>query len=205
MKVKDMTPPNRRGRISLVILACALAVALTACAGGQNPNNDPAHSTLPGSSNTETGTVPTEPTEQPNPNDSLACLHGPWVADNEYFLQSIGEFGNEVHGVSGLVTLNFGADGSLTTEYRDWLITAIVEGDTVTIHRDGTDVGAFVATADKVSLSDTHVGSTMTLTAAGVAMYIDPDPAMYSNADYTCDQSAASITTLDGTLKLTRP
>src|SRR5690606_9191369 len=98
------------------------------------------------------------------------------------------------------VTLDFADDGSLTTEYADWLITAVAEGIEVTIHRVGTDTGTWSVTGDTVSLIDTLVGSKMTVAGGGMEVALDPDPIVYTDVSYTCDQSAASIITPDGTL-----
>lgn len=132
------------------------------------------------------------------------CLHGSWLADNEYFLASIREFGDEVKGVTGEVVLTFGEDGSLTTEYRDWVISAIADGVSVTIRRDGVDTGVYSVDADVLTVEETRIGSTLVMSASGADMTITPAAAAYADAPFDCDAAAAAITTVDGTLQLTR-
>lgn len=212
-----LTPSKRKRRASLPGIARAVAVsvtatftltlALTGCAnddaaGEPSAGTAPAPSTTDVAAGAEAEGVDTA--ADPESGDPVTCLHGEWTADNDYFLSNIGEFGDEVKDVSGAVTLSFGGDGSLTTEYRDWLITAIVDGGTVTIHRNGTDSGTFSATETTVTLTETQMGSAMTMTAAGVEMPIDPAPISYTDVDFACTSRTASITTPDGTLMLAR-
>lgn len=140
----------------------------------------------------------------PRSTDPATCLLGAWTADNAFFLVSLREFGDEFHSVSGTVTLDFDDDGSLTTTYQDWLLEAVVEGLDVSISRNGSDAGVFTVNGDKIDLSDTQVGSSMSVTTAGVTMPIVPDAIAYSGATFTCDTTAASITTIDGILRLNR-
>lgn len=197
-----VTPLKGIHRIAIVGIACTLAVMLTACAG-EDAGNDSTSITPPTSETTAADDA--EETTNSEPSDPTTCLHGNWIANNDYFLASIREFGDEVKDVSGSVALSFGEDGSLTTVYKGWLITASADGNTMKIHRDGTDTGTFSATATTVSLTEAQIGSKMTLSAAGVDMNIDLTPISYTDADYRCEPMTASITTPDGTLKLTRP
>lgn len=102
------------------------------------------------------------------------------------------------------MTLEFRADGSLTADYQDWLITAVTESLTVTIRPHGVDQGSFSVTDTTITFEDTAVGSTMKLRGSGIDMPIDPMPISYTDAAYSCDVSTMSVTTSDGTLQLSR-
>lgn len=136
--------------------------------------------------------------------DPATCLVGSWTVSNEFFLTAIREFGDEITTVEGEVVTTFAADGTLTTEYRGWLITAVSEGHTVTIQRDGTDVGTFAATEDTVDLVEMQMGSTLVLSGAGPVMTVPAEPMRYTSAPYRCDQSRATIDTIDGAAQLVR-
>ena len=171
----------------LVLVGCGADTATP-------PAATPVASTTPGAA---------APTVEPGP-DPGHCLHGSWIADNEYFLTSIREFGDEVKGVTGEVVLTFGENGSLTTEYRDWVITAIADGVSVTIRRDGIDIGEFSVDDGVMSLGETRMGSTLVMSASGADMTLSPAATAYADAPFDCDAAAAAITTVDGTLHLTR-
>jgi hypothetical protein len=186
--------------------AVLLALTLTACASSAAPG---ANAEEPTAAPTTSATAPTTdapaiPEPTPQEADPASCLVGAWLADNEFYLVSIREYGDEIKNVTGRVTLDFSPDGTLTTTYQDWLITALVEGTEVLISRDGTDAGVFSVSGDTVDLADTAVGSTMALTAAGTVMPVAPWSMKYTGATLTCDPSTANITTVDGTLRLTR-
>ena len=159
----------------------------------------------PSNPNTNTDPAP-EPKTEPAPtgSDPATCIHGAWLANNDFFLASIQEFGDEVQSVTGQVTLQFDDDGTLTTHYQDWQITAEAEGMQVLITRVGTDVGTFSATETALTLADTTIGSTLTVSAAGSDTRFDPLPADYSDAPYSCSSAEAIITTSDGSLELSR-
>lgn len=193
-------------RVAAVAVALALGAVLAACAAEPSagageaasatalPSAPPTgHTGGSGSGGTESGGT-----------EAVGCLHGTWTADNAFFLSAIREFGDEVKGVTGEVVLTFAPDGVLTTEYRDWVITAVTDGAAVTLTRDGTDLGRFEAGDTTVTLEDTKVGSILVMNAAGAEIPIAPAPAVYTEAPYTCDVSAAAITTPDGTLELVR-
>lgn len=136
--------------------------------------------------------------------DPLTCLHGTWLADNAFFLERIQEFGDEVHGVSGRVILHFAADGTLTTEYQDWIISAVTEGMEVQIIRAGVDRGTYTISGQTLDLHETDIGSTLTMKRGSLEMPIDPHPAVYDGAAYSCGTDDATIETIDGALGLTR-
>lgn len=139
-----------------------------------------------------------------HPADPASCLHGSWLANNEYFLASMREFGDEPTSVTGEVTLSFNPDGTITSEYRGWRITMLTEGIESVITREGIDEGTFAATESHVDIQETSVGSMLSVAAGGVNMPITPEPAGYSQAQYTCDNADATITTPDGTVILSR-
>ena len=138
------------------------------------------------------------------PTDPRACFNGTWLADNEFFLASFREFGDEPTSVTGEVHLTFAADGSVTTEYSGWRITMVVEGGESVITRNGVDEGTFTVNDDRVTIHEHNMGSVMALSAAGMEMVIPPEPVDYSEARYMCSASEASISTPDGTVLLSR-
>lgn len=137
-------------------------------------------------------------------NDPNSCLQGSWLADNAFFLDQIQEFGDEVRSVSGQVLFEFDYDGTFSTEYQGWSITAVSEGVEVRITRAGTDTGAYVAAEQSVAIDEIEMGSILTVQGDGLSMTIDPRPAKYAAAPYSCDASTATIQTADGVLRLSR-
>lgn len=180
--------------------ALAMAVMLAGCAVEPSSSAGGVPSATPTLSAAPTG----DTGDTAGSDAATGCLYGTWTADNAFFLSAIREFGDEVKKVTGEVVLTFAPDGALTTEYRAWEITAVADGEEVTITRDGADLGRFEATDSTVTLEDTAVGSSLVLNAAGAEMAITPVPAAYPDAPYTCDASGATITTPDGTLQLLR-
>ena len=49
--------------------------------------------------------------------DAAACLVGDWLADNDFFLTSLREFGDETTSVTEHLTLTFTGDGAVSTRY----------------------------------------------------------------------------------------
>lgn len=179
-----------------VILVCSGCVAVESEDQIISPNSE--------SEVTPDTALETESEPTPVENDSAECLHGTWLANNDFFLSAIQEFGDEVQSVTGRVTLRFDEDGTLTTDYQDWQISAQVEGSPVVITRAGTDVGTFSVTETELKLADTSVGSSLTVSAAGTETAFAPTPVDYSNAPFMCSPTEAVITTVDGSLELTR-
>lgn len=217
-----MTTTTRTAMRTRAGLVCLLGITLVGCTAS-NPgaeDSPPSPADAPtdeadvadAATDTEPSAAPApepEASEEPAPTGAqagagAACLHGTWLADNEFFLESIRQFGDEITDVSGQVVIDFAADGTLTTDYQDWLITAQAEGIAVTIRRDGTDLGEYTATDSTVSFTDLEMGSMLHLSSAGMEMPIVPEPASYREASYTCDQTAASIVTPDGAMELIR-
>lgn len=154
-----------------------------------------------------------EPDEDPEPEPdepdpvsggTEACLLGEWEADNEYFLAQMQDFGDVIDDLTGRVTLNYAPDGTFTTHYDDWTITGSTEGQPVSIHRTGVDEGIYTVNGDTITFEDTNMGSTMTISAAGMNMTVDPDAASYTEATFTCDASTVRVVTTDGDMILTR-
>ena len=157
--------------------------------------------------------VDEEPDEDPEPEPdepdpvsggTEACLLGEWEADNEYFLAQMQDFGDVIDDLTGRVTLNYAPDGTFTTHYDDWTITGSTEGQPVSIHRTGVDEGIYTVNGDTITFEDTNMGSTMTISAAGMNMTVDPDAASYTEATFTCDASTVRVVTTDGDMILTR-
>lgn len=188
----------------LLAFACVTLVAglLAGCA---NTLVEDQAAPSPSSPNTKTDPASEAKTESaPALDDPATCIHGAWLANNDFFLAAIQEFGDEVQSVTGQVTLQFDDDGTLTTHYHDWQLTAEVEGIPVLITRAGTDVGTFSVTETTLTLADTSVSSTLTVSAAGSDTRFDPVSAAYSDAPYSCSPTEATITTPDGSLELSR-
>ena len=191
--------------VLVLALAFALGMGLAACSppaimGGGASGSSP---TLENSS-AQASTDEAEAEKTAADFDPATCLEGSWLISNEFFLAAIREFGDEIKTTEGEVVTTFAADGTMTTEYRGWLITAIVESHTVTIQRDGTDTGTFSAAEDTVDLIETQMGSVLVLSGPGPAMTVPAEPMHYTSAPYTCDQSSATINTIDGAAQLAR-
>ncbi len=190
-------------RCSLLLFACIMGGTLAGCAA--TPTDAPPTIAPPAPA-----TTPAAEQDAPADLDSTdvapgsSCLHGTWLADNAFFLARIQELGDEVHDVSGRVLLRFEGDGTLTTDYQGWTITARSHGLELQVTRAGVDTGRYSATEGTVNLSETHMGSTLTLKHGDLEMAIEPTPALYDNAVYSCDRDAASIVTADGELRLSR-
>lgn len=181
-------------------LMLLLASGLAACAAEPGATSSPSATAASAPDVTETPEGP----RIEAPLDPLSCLHGSWLADNEFFLASLREFGDEPTSVTGEVTLTFTAGGSVTTQYSDWRITAIVEGRETIITREGIDEGTFAADESQITINETRMGSVLTVSTGGMDMTIPPEPVNYSQAQYTCAASDASISTPEGTAILSR-
>lgn len=216
-----MNATTLKRQVMALSLTALLAITLTGCFGDDDTGAEPSVSPTPeeivaagggadDATSEETQPQDAEPEAEPEPAPEplplagAECLHGTWDADNDSFLSRMQEFGDGVESVEGRVTLEFGQDGSLTTDYQDWLITMSAEGGTVTVHRSGIDRGTFSATDDTLTLADDQLASTITVNAGGMIMSVDPVAAYYDAVPYTCDPSEALIESTDGTLLLTR-
>lgn len=197
-----------QNRVLALALAGVLALGLTACVpdfgftqGGSGGGNGggPTTGATPGSDEADD-----ENDEDTFATDPASCLVDTWRADNEFFLAAMQQFGGQVKSVDGLVTVDFAADGSLTTTYNAWTMKAVEEGVEVTVTRNGVDTGEYSASDEVLSLRDVHVTSVVTLSGQGFDMSVDAVPADYHEVSYTCDATTASVTTPDGTLKLHR-
>lgn len=214
-----------RGRPVAIGAILTLSLALMGCStGGDEPPTaatDTASATEDGAADHEVEESPAVPPETPTAaavgdtaqseadaapaaTDPAACLQGTWLADNEYFLAGMREFGDEITGVTGKVMITFGEDGSVVTEYQGWRITAQAEGFESVITREGVDRGTYTTDGDRVTIHESDVGSTLTVKAPGMDMPITPEPVDYSQAEYTCDASDARIVTPDGAVILSR-
>ena len=131
-------------------------------------------------------------------------MHGTWLADNEFFLATLRDYSEGAESVTGKVFVSFNADGTMKTDYREWTINVSYEGNEAKIRRHGVNTGTYSVTHEEMDFAEQKVGSTMTLTVAGVEMAITPDPATQLGASYTCSATVAAIEANDATLKLTR-
>lgn len=193
---------RRTYRAAAFLLTVGIAMSLGGCAttAGEIGTQPVAQPKSPAaSSSTEPSLDATAETT-----DAAHCLHGTWLADNDYFLAAMQDFGDAIDKVTGRVTLTFSRDDTLATEYSDWLLSGTDEGAAVSISRIGIDTGVYSISDGTVTIEETSVSSGLTVTAAGAAMSIAPVPVFYSNAAFTCDEASASISTPDGTILLTR-
>lgn len=197
-------------------LICTLALCLLVAACGDDPvpDTDPTTTTEAAASEASAGggsgsTVPEadddEPSdttdadaevgEDPGIGSPAECVVGDWLSDNSLFLAMMQEFGDQPQSVTGEVTVTFGADGTITTDYDEWEITAEAEGAVVTIRRHGIDRGSYTATDTGLSFEETEMGATITLSSMGtVMMEIDPEPQHVVDAPYTCGETEMWLT-----------
>lgn len=207
-RFRRLTAGSRRG--SALLLTGLIALALTACAEETTPPAADSSSGQPAapeeSATPEESAAPAEEeASAPEPSSSpQACLVGEWLADNDLFLTQMREFGDQMQDVTGEVILVFTANGELTTRYEDWSMTAISEGIEMTIHRGGVDEGTYSVTGDTMSVTDTSVGSTVSVSGAGINMAVPAHPVHFEGAPFTCLGDAATVTTTDGVMQLQR-
>src|SRR5690606_23858674 len=140
---------------------------LSACAAEGLSGGGGASTSPPNNSAVDDATDKQAAKEQDATLDASTCLIGAWEADNSFFLASIQQFGDEVQSVTGSVVLNFDQGGTVSTQYNDWTVNALVEGMTSTIQRAGTDHGTYEVEGNSVTLQDTEVGSQISVSAAG--------------------------------------
>lgn len=133
-----------------------------------------------------------------------SCLHGRWVADNDFFLTAVQEFGDEVTSVEGQVVLEFFADGTVETDYQEWLVTGAADGQEVQISRVGLDTSTYAATPTTLTVVDDYVGSMLAVSIGEQVMVLDPQPLTATDVAYTCSAASVRIVTPDGELRLER-
>ena len=207
-RLNDAVGRRRITRASACIVGALALGALSGCGSHEAPAEDAAagqaaEAALDEATASDAATDAESDTEHTGA-ASGSCLEGRWIADNAFFLESMREFGDEIQSVTGEVTLDFAPDGTLTTTYADWRITAFTEGSEVIIVRAGTDTATYEATDSMLSMTETATGSMITLSGGGMEMAIDPEPVSYQQAGYECDAGAAQVTTPDGIMQLTR-
>ncbi len=123
---------------------------------------------------TEAETTTTTEAE-PEVASGAECVIGTWESDNDAFAEAMeaiapAEAGMTVESVTGPVTIEFRADGSVTTTYEEWTINAVMatpmgEGAS-TIVRDGVDEGTYSAGDDgSFSMTETASNSTVSMSA----------------------------------------
>lgn len=201
-------------RTAVIGLGAALCIFVTGCAAELEDETDAkiqgaaqSNTSEVETSETETNQVEETETEEESQARKVApekCIQGRWLADNDFFLASMRELGDEVKEVTGQVHVTFGEDGTLSVEYNEWLITAEGYGQKMTFLRTGTDTGTYAATADSIDFTETNIDSSISVDGGGLVMNIVPTAASYQSAPYTCDQTTAMISTIDGTMKLSR-
>lgn len=191
-------------RVAAVLTVIGLSFSLAACSDDPKEVSGAAGSGESAQSESQDDTDEVAAPEENLPLAGKDCLTGTWIADNRFFLASMREFGDQTKDVSGEVILTFDADGTLTTEYKKWRITAVSEGVEVKLNRSGTDKGKWSADDKSMTLKDTEMTSKLTMTGPGMNMTVDSKPANYSKVSYTCSATAATVSTPDGAMKMTR-
>lgn len=204
-------------RTSACTTVFALSVALVLSGCGDEETADSAMnvgSATPATPRSELDSTPTEaatPTSSPTsaaslvatPGEALtgeACLPGNWFVDNETFgalmAEASGGVGNDM---SGTVMVTFREDGTTSTYYDEWTYVTSVDGRTLTLLKDGADSGTYEVTADgSMSLVDTDISSTTSsqieVDGEQVTMSIRPEPSVFSDASFTCEGDALTMT-----------
>lgn len=185
-------------------LVLVLLMPLSACAEDKKANAGASGSGGSSQSESNGGSDEAGTADEKAPLTGKDCLTGSWLADNAFFLAALKEFGDQPTDVSGEVIVTFGSGGALTTDYRNWQITAVTEGIKVKLNRTGTDKGTWSADDKNVTINDTDMESKLTMTGPGMNLTVDSNPAHYTDAAYTCSATAATVTTPDGAMKMTR-
>ncbi|MDZ7678663.1 MAG: hypothetical protein U5K29_08925 [Acidimicrobiales bacterium] len=166
---------------------------------------------------TTTTAEPTTTTTEPEVASGAECVIGTWVSDNDAFaetMESMAEGQMTVESVTGPVTIELRADGSVTTTYDQWTINAVMTNPSgeATIVRDGVDHGTYTA-GDDGSFSMTEVESNSTVeataTVGGQTMTMPPVEGMQTDlmggaGTFECEGDRMSIQVEGGTAWMDR-
>lgn len=152
-------------------------------------------------SEAEPSAVETE--EEPEPeaptraDSGPGCVVGTWIPDAEVMIGLMNDMSDgpvEFVGVTGMGTMEFTADGKFTYTYDDWTITAKAGAIPVTVTVDGVDTGSYNATADTLQLTETNMGSTVTMRTGETVVLSVPSQALTNANPYACQGDTLKIT-----------
>lgn len=130
-----------------------------------------------------------------------ACFPGAWTLDVESYMQSVAET-EQIQNASGVVTVTFAEDGSVTTTYDDWGYDIIVNISTTTSVRNGTDTGTYEIAADGTAkITDVSIESedktTMTMGATSQTVTENPGGSMFRTVPLSCEGDEITASVLD--------
>lgn len=185
------------------VFAVGAAGLLAAGCSSPETKTDPVEDTVPAQS--EQDIVAEEMTED----DELAsggpgCLVGTWGADKAFFIDQFKELGTAPTEVGGEVIVTFGADGTMSTDYREMSVTFASEGTETTVVRTGVDSGTYEATDTTISMEGTQADSVLTLSMLGTENVMEGVPWDAVDWNYTCVGDQATITGPDSAILLIR-
>lgn len=136
---------------------------------------------------------------------SAGCLHGTWLADNQFMRTMISGYGGEaLNEVTGAVLLTYDPNGALTTEYREWRLVSSDQGEQITIRRDEIDLGEYTLGNGTISFADLELGSMLTVSAADFEMNQIPEPTHLRDIPYTCEGDLATMEIPEGRFTMER-
>lgn len=202
-------------RNGFLVGALATALALTGCA----PTDDGPASPSPfagaggggGGTGVDASSTPVdtedlgeESSRLPELAEGALCLEGTWLANNEFALASMREFGDEIKSITGTVVLEFKPHRQTITTYNSWTISAEVENIDVRIIRSGVDSGRWDATEDRLTVAEDVVGSIVQMVGKDMNMTVPGSGVYFNDVEYTCTGDTAVIYAPDGTVELTR-
>lgn len=218
-------------KFAIAGLTGLFAIGLTGCFGDDDADGDPSASPSAsvtpardafgtgggaggggsgGSEPDETGQPGSEPDSEPDAQaepaalEGAECVYGEWLADNNSALAGMTQFGDQIKSLEGNVYVTYNEDGTFTTDYQDWTISAHQDGVDITIHRHGLDQGTFSATDTTITQRDETMGAVITMTSPVGTLEVPAEPAAYVDAPYTCTATELVLSTPDGEGRLTR-
>lgn len=207
---------STRTRIGATAFALTTALSISAC-------DDEKDETAPSSVEGDSAPSPPEGSDDSDDDPTAAkdgsssegptgaeCLTGNWFVDNEEFGELMSTVsGTAVDDVQGTVMVTFGADGTTTTHYDEWIHSITVDGATVTIERNGSDSGTYeVAQDGTMTLTDTEMSSIteshMEVGGRNVTSTVPPQPSVFSQATFVCEADELTVTAEGATTTLHR-
>lgn len=225
-----MPPTHQRlsRTLTVGVLASFLTLTLAGCGEDEMaatsatpPAEAPANAAEPDTPDASDATAdPTTPdagdTADADPLASAqGCFLGSWTLDvaSHQSLMDEASSGN-VQNASGLVTVTFADDGTVTTEYDDWHQDIIVEmagvSQTESMLRNGVDTGTYNVTDDGVAvITDTSVDSEVESVATSLTGDVTTTTentgfSMFRTAPMTCEGDTIDVDVMAGIVNLNR-
>lgn len=179
-------------------MLAGLTLGLALVGGGCAATDEAGESTMPTLQDAALDENPMTP-----PPASSECLHGTWLADNQFIFASATE---EVSfdEITGEVFLTYAPGGTLTTDYREWRMVSSNEGEQVTVTRNGVDHGEYTLGNGTISFTDLELTSVLTVSAADVEMTQVPEPVNQRDIAYTCEGDLTTMETSEGIFSMKR-